>query len=173
MTTLIFDLETDGLLDSMTRIHCLSIYDTDTHETIAYNDEGSKEPIVRGVQRLEDADACIGHNVIGFDVPVIKHFYPWFKPAGPVLDTLVLSRLYHNDILDVDKKRKWKYMPLQLYGRHSLESYGYRLGEYKGNFAKETDWKNWSQEMEDYNIQDTIVTYKLWEHFQPYLTGLR
>ena len=26
-------------------------------------------------------------------------------------------------------------MPLQLYGRHSLEAYGYRLGEYKGKFV--------------------------------------
>ena len=58
-------------------------------------------------------------------------------------------------------------MPLQLYGRHSLESYGYRLGEYKGGFAKDTDWQEWSQEMEDY-AQDVNVTVKLCQHFRPY-----
>jgi len=73
--------------------------------------------------------------------------------------------------MEIDKKRNWKYMPLQLYGRHSLESYGYRLGEYKGNFGKETDWATWSQEMEDYCVQDVAVTKQLCNHFYPYLSG--
>ena len=64
-------------------------------------------------------------------------------------------------------------MPLQLYGRHSLEAYGYRLGEYKGNFGKLTDWSDWSQDMEDYCKQDVNVTRRLWKHFLPYLNGLR
>ena len=68
---------------------------------------------------------------------------------------------------------QWQTVPLQLYGRHSLESYGYRLSEYKGNFAKNTDWSEWSKEMEDYCIQDVNVTTKLWKHFLPYLNGLR
>ena len=40
----------------------------------------------------------------------------------------------------------------------TLENLGYRLGEYKGSFGKTTDWKEWSQEMQDYCIQDVIVT---------------
>ena len=64
-------------------------------------------------------------------------------------------------------------MPLKLYGKHSLESYGYRLNELKGEYGSTSDWKNWSQEMEDYCIQDVHVTTKLWHHFQPYLNGLR
>ena len=94
-------------------------------------------------------------------------------PLGIIIDTLILSRLYHPNLLDIDKKHAWKHMPLQLYGRHSLESYGYRLGEYKGSFAHNTDWKNWSQEMEDYCVQDVNVTTKLWNHFLPYLNGSR
>jgi hypothetical protein len=66
-------------------------------------------------------------------LPVIRKLYPWFTSSGStVLDTLVLSRICHADILKTDQKRKWKGMPPQLYGRHSLESYGYRLGEHKG-----------------------------------------
>ena len=64
-------------------------------------------------------------------------------------------------------------MPLQLYGRHRLEAYGYRLGEYKGEFGKTSDWSEWSQEMEDYCAQDVEVTKKLCDHFHPYLTGAR
>ena len=170
---LIFDLETDGLLANVTTIHCLAIHDLDTKETIAYNDTGNQEPITRGLQRLYDAEVIIGHNIIGYDLPVIRKLYPWFDSCPTTVDTLLLSRLYHSDMMSLDKKHNWKHMPLKLYGRHSLESYGYRLGEYKGEFGKDTDWKDWSQEMEDYCIQDVTVTTKLWNHFTPYLNGSR
>jgi len=171
--TLIFDIETNGLVHDVTHIHCLGIYDTDTDKTLVYNDEGNAEPVVRGIQRLEDAELIVGHNIINYDIPVIRKLFPWFRATGRVLDTLVLSRICHADILKTDQKRKWKHMPLQLYGRHSLEAYGYRLGEYKGEFGKTSDWKEWSQEMQDYMVQDVVVTTKLWKHFQPFLNGSR
>ena len=120
--TLIFDLETNGLLHDVTHIHCLAIYDTETKQMLTYNDEGNTEPLTRGIQRLEDASEIVGHNIINYDIPVIRKLYPWFQNVGRVLDTLVLSRVCHPDILSIDGKRKWKNMPLQLYGRHSLES---------------------------------------------------
>ena len=171
--SLVFDLETDGFLKDVSTVHCLAIHDLDTEKTITYNDTGSQEPVVRGIQRLQDADLVIGHNIIGYDLPVIRKLYGWFKSPGITVDTLLLSRLYHPDMIKVDKKHTWKHMPLKLYGRHSLESYGYRLGEFKGSFGASTDWKNWSQDMEDYCIQDVHVTTKLWKHFTPYLNGSR
>lgn len=171
---IIFDLETDGLLHNVTTIHCLAIYNTEDGKSLVYNDEGGDcEPIVRGLTYLEEADTIVGHNIINYDIPVIRKLYPFFNPKGRVVDTLVLSRLYHPNMMDVDKKHNWSNMPLQLYGRHSLESYGYRLGEYKGSFGKTTDWKHWSQEMQDYCEQDVRVTTKLCKHFQPYLIGSR
>jgi hypothetical protein len=115
----------------------------------------------------------LGHNVIGYDIPVLHKLYPWFVDPSTVVDTLLLSRLYHPQMMELDKKQNWRHMPLKLYGRHSLESYGYRLNEFKGSFSTTTDWKDWSQEMEDYCCQDVKVTVKLWEHFQPYLNGSR
>ena len=168
---LVFDCETDGLYDDCTQIHCLGIYDLDTKQTLVYNDEGNAEPITKGVQLLEDASAIIGHNIISFDLPVIRKLYPWFSPSATVVDTLVLSRIYHADILKTDQKRRWKHMPLQKYGSHSLEAYGHRLGEYKGDFGKTADWKQWSEDMQEYMIQDVVVTTKLWKHFQSYLTA--
>ena len=173
--TIIFDLEANGLLNNATHIHCIVLKHVEENHTDSYNDErigkGMSSPVVRAVQYLEMADLIIGHNILGYDLPLIKSIFPFFNPTGIAIDTLLLSRLYHPNLLSIYKQHAWKHMPLQLYGRHSLESYGYRLGEYKGNFAKTTDWKDWSQEMEDYCVQDVNVTKKLWNHFLPYLNG--
>lgn len=167
---IIFDLETDGLLNAVTKIHCIVCYNTDDDTTHIYNDEGDKEPIIRGITYLEDADCIVGHNIIGYDIPVIRKLYPFFE-APMAVDTLILSRLYHPNMMEIDKKRNLPHMPLKLYSRHSLEAYGYRLGEYKGEFGKTTDWKEWSQEMQDYCMQDVVVTRKLCEHFHRYLNS--
>ena len=177
-----FDLETNGLLNDATRIHCIALHWGEDNRLEAFNDEkysespkelpmGGNYSITTAISWLETADALVGHNIIGFDIPIIKRLYPYFNPRGTIVDTLLLSRLYHPNLFDIDKRHNWKHMPLQLYGWHSLEAYGYRLGEYKGNFAKTTDWKEWSQEMQDYCVQDVVVTNKLCQHFRPYLDG--
>ena len=168
--TLVFDLETDGLLHDVTRIHCLAIYDSTTDTVETYNDEkNNKYSISEGINKLLVADTLVGHNLLGFDIPVLGKLYNYFTPRARIIDTILLSRLYHPNILDIDRKHPWRHMPLQLYGRHSLESYGYRLGEYKGEFGKTSDWSEWSQEMEDYCAQDVVVTTKLCDHFHRYL----
>ncbi len=169
--TLVFDIETDGLLQELTQLHCISIFDTETNTILSYNDTGAKEPIIRGIQRLEDADRIVGHGIINFDIPAIRKIYGWFCPPDDVIDTLLLSRLFLPNMMEVDKKTNKDGMPMLCYGRHSLESWGYRVGEYKGNFAKDTDWKEWSQAMEDYCDQDVRVTLKTCETFRPYLSG--
>ena len=179
--TLVFDLETNGLLKNATRIHCATIYWVEDDRTETYNDEkyseDSKElpmgnhSLTTAINHLTVADTVVGHNILGFDLPLIKRLYPFFEYPPIVVDTLLLSRLYHPNLLDIDKKQEWKDMPTKLYGSHSLEAYGYRLGEHKGDYGKTTDWSEWSQEMEDYCKQDVIVTKKLCEHFHPYLIG--
>ena len=174
---IIFDLEANGLYHDATQIHCIALYDNEINEIVSFNDEcpgkGMSSPVIRAIQYIQQAEVIIGHNIIGYDIPVMRKLYPFFKPSGVIIDTLLLSRLYHPRLMQLDKERNWPHMPLQLYGRHSLEAYGYRLGEYKGEFGKTTDWKEWSQELEDYCVQDVKVTKKLCEHFHPYLSGLR
>ena len=175
--TIIFDLEANGLYNDVSQVHCIAYYDESIDEILSFNDEcpgkGMSSPIVRAIQYIEQASIICGHNIIGYDLPVIKKLYPFFEPSGIIIDTLLLSRLYHPRLMLLDKERNWPHMPLQLYGRHSLEAYGYRLGEYKGDYGKTTDWKEWSQELEDYCVQDVAVTKKLCDHFHPYLNGLR
>jgi len=171
---LVFDCETNGLLHDVSEIHCVAIYDSQTEETTVFNNNGGKcRPITEACHWLSTADVIVGHNIIGYDLPVFRKVYPFFHTTAEVVDTLVLSRLYHPNMMEIDKRRNIQRMPLQLYGRHSLEAYGYRLGEYKGEFGKTTDWQDWSQEMQDYCVQDVHVTTKLCEHFRPYMTGSR
>jgi len=95
---------------------------------------------------LESCDLIIMHNGINFDCQVLKETWKVIPKLSQVCDTLVLSRLLNPS----------------LEGGHSLDAWGQRLGFLKGDFC---DWDaGWSQEMEDYCIQDTLVTQKLYEH---------
>ena len=171
---LVFDCETNGLLHDVSEIHCIAIYNNTKEENFVFNNQGDQSgPITEALHWLSSADVLVGHNVINYDLPVLRKIYSWFDTDASIVDTLILSRLYHPNMMEIDKKRNIARMPLQLYGRHSLESYGYRLQEYKGEFGKTTDWQKWSQEMQDYCVQDVKVTTKLCEHFRPYLTGAR
>lgn len=176
---LIFDLETDGLLDEVTKIHCMVVKDTDTNEVHIFTNDRMEDRISAGLLFLSKYDGIIvGHNVIKYDIPVIQKLYPWFEvQKDKVLDTLVLARLVYANIKehDLTLMRDGK-LPKKNYGSHSLESWGYRLGEHKGDYKDwfkdkckndgveyedGMEWKTFCQEMLDYNIQDTVVTHKL------------
>ena len=174
-----FDIETNGI-DS-TRLHCIVTQDLDTGLVQEYNDEkyvenpkdlpmAASRSITNGLNDIMCANNIISHNGIAYDIPQAQKHYPFFrKLMAKHWDTLILSRIFHPNLLDIDLKRKWRYMPARLYGSHSLEAYGYRLQCYKGEFGKNTDWAEWSQEMQDYCKQDVAVLVKLWKHFQKYL----
>lgn len=168
----VFDIETDGLYHNVSTIHCVTLYDLNSGQVLVYNDQGTREPISAAVNLLDSSDWVIGHNVINYDIPVLQKFYPFLNLEGRALDTLLLSRLKYPNLLGRDSAIKPKGMPPKLYGRHSLESWGYRLGIQKDNFGKTTDWKEWSQEMEDYNQQDVHVTVSLWNRFRKTYPGL-
>nr|WP_319513383.1 DNA polymerase [uncultured Cohaesibacter sp.] len=169
----VFDIETNGLLDQLDRVHCLVLYDLDAGELLSYRNDGHPDNLKRlreGVALLENAELIIGHNIINFDIPALKKVYPDFKTNAVVRDTLVLSRVLYPDIKDADfrfeEKRKKKgrdWIPKYLFGRHSLESWGYRLGEYKGDFKG--PWDTWTQVMQDYCDQDVRVNTKIWNKF--------
>lgn len=99
MTTLIFDIESNGLIPEMTKLHCLVIRDVDTEQ------EWSLSPLTgfeTGLKLLMDADMIVGHNIIKFDIPAIQKIYPWFAPKGIARDTLVMARLLNPEIAKSD-----------------------------------------------------------------------
>ena len=165
-TQLLFDLESTGLLRRGSRVHCIVVRDGLTGDTTVF-DHQPERALIQGVKQLEQADLLIGHNIIGYDIPLLKEQYE-FNPVGQVLDTLVLSRLFYPHVADRDFERRPMGMPQRLYGRHSLEAWGYRLKCFKGDFGKSdsNDWSTYTPEMLDYCIQDTEVTIKLYQLLQ-------
>ena len=88
---------------------------------------------------LEGSVSVCGHNLIGYDLPVLKRLWGLSVAPERIVDTLVLSRLF-----DPSKS-----------GGHSLRNWGNELGFPKGDH---NDWSCLSPEMIDYCIQDVAVT---------------
>ena len=90
----------------------------------------------------------IGHNIIGFDAPVIKKVLGIdLETYGKVTDTLILSRLF-NPIRE---------------GGHSLRAFGIKFGFNKLDFK---DFTKFSQEMLTYCIKDVKLTIKVYNLLQ-------
>lgn len=170
---LLFDLESDGLLDELTVIHTLHIYDTDAERFLRFNEgffaDGTPAPrdgcIEDAVHLLQNADAICGHNIIGFDIPAIRKLYPSFNPRGLVRDTLICTRYLWPHIGDLDQTAIRKGRRPEgfgkLIGSHTLKAWGIRLGVHKGDYTG--GWSRFTQEMEEYAAQDVVVTKALWD----------
>lgn len=93
---------------------------------------------------------------------------PWFKPKGQVIDTLVIARAAFPDIKSTDYGRfRNGILPGRLIGKYSLEAWGYRMGEFKGDFGKQDNaWEIWTPQMTEYCVQDVKVTWKLYERLK-------
>lgn len=169
----IFDIETDGLLDTVTQIHSLVLRNVATGELISCSPHGEYQAMSEGLGELSTADAIIGHNIIDYDIPVLEKLgYPILFDQK-VVDTLVCARLLWPDIKESDFKRfKSKRLPGKYIGSHSLKAWGYRLGIYKGDFNNEdTDWTCWTPEMQEYCEQDTRVTHALYNQIVKKMAG--
>ncbi len=126
---LVFDIETDDL--DATLIHCIVAQDVDTEEIYKFPPDKLQE----GYKFLATANTLIGHNIIGFDIPMVHKFGGVDLSSIPVIDTLVLSRLFN---------------PARE-GGHSLEKWGYKLGYHKIDFS---DYLNYSEDMMNYCVRD-------------------
>ena len=171
---LAFDCETNGLMrGDLSEVHCLVTQDLDTGQVCRYdNHKNNRYSITEGLSSLMVADELWGHNIVAFDIEALSFIYPYFKLKKTKLyDTLILSRLFFTDMLDRDYRSRPANMPAQLYGRHSLESWGYRLGVMKSEYGKQLqgDWSTYTEEMLEYCVQDVEVTVQLSKLFEPKL----
>ena len=163
---LLYDIESTGLLRQNSQIHCIVVRNLADDESPPLVFDTVKNNVDEGVKLLESADLLVGHNIISYDEALLYELYPNFNPPKKVLDTLVLSRLYYATLADKDFTRSPYGLPKRLYGSHSLEAWGIRLGEEKGDFGKQNDWSTYSDAMLQYCIQDTTTNIRLYRLMQ-------
>lgn len=123
-----FDLEANGLLDTVTKVHCLRAR---AKGSPTMRSATGHEAIVKLLAWLDDnAAVLVGHNIIGYDLIVLWRLFGW-KPKAKVVDTFLDARLLHPDTGD----------------DHALEDWGARLGCPKMDYL--TAYKAWRQEVHE------------------------
>lgn len=133
---------------------CIVVRNIDTDEVFSLAEEQCTASNLRKI--LRTATEIIGHNLVAFDLPVLKLLgildysigYPdqdslIYGKACKITDTLLWSKL-----LNADR-----------FGGHSLKAWGKRLGDNKGDYS---DWSKFTPEMLEYCIQDTAVNAKIY-----------
>jgi len=145
MKTLYLDIETNIAHDT---IWCVSY--------LMGDDCGTTTDTTFLQSMINTADKVCGHNIIGFDAPVLFNVWDVSIPPEKLLDTLVMSRLF-----DPSKT-----------GGHSLQAWGEFLGYPKIEFtdydepAEGESYERWQCRMAGYCEQDVIVLSKLHKHLK-------
>ena len=152
MRKIVFDIEANGL--DPTKIWCVVMYDIDSRNThVCYEKQYFWDWLVtdqceRDVEPVE----FIGHNILGYDIPVLERLWGISFAGHKLTDTLVMSRL-------AEPSRQ---------GGHSLESWGERLNCPKGEHS---DWDTFSEDMVEYCKQDVQVNKLVYQRLLHDLGG--
>ncbi len=112
---IVFDIEADGLHPE--NVWCIVAKELDGKIHTFDNTQ-----IHEGIKFLQEADTLIGHNIIGYDIPVLEKLYD-VKFNCNVEDTLVMSRLFN---------------PVRENG-HALKAWGWRVGLLKQEQPEDFD----------------------------------
>lgn len=184
MKRVVWDIETNGLLHQLDRVHSLCIKDLDTGELLSCTDDPDGRalgyaPIADGLEVLSNADKIYGHNIIGFDIPALRKVYPEWTYRGQEMDTLVIAGFVFAHLRQIDakliksKKNPKGTLPGHLYKSQSLEAWGRRLGEHKVGYKEwcrengiKDVWSEWRPEMQTYCEQDLVVNEALIHHLR-------
>ena len=166
----IFDIETIGLLPSLTKKEDLLIIvgqELNTGESFAVKLDECEE----FARRLYKADQLIGHNIFGFDLPALQKTLGWWDRLDDErdFDTLIATRLIWSNLYEDDlarAKANPQYpLPKNMYGQHSLKAWGIRTGTMKDDFAGDFSL-GYTDEMFEYAKQDVVATRALWDLIQ-------
>jgi DNA polymerase I-like protein with 3'-5' exonuclease and polymerase domains len=160
-----FDIETDGLLDAATRVHCVVITDLDCEKITAYG----PGQIGEALSHLSQAGYLMGHNIVSYDLPLLRRLHNWTPHQGcTIVDTLIASRLILPHLSGLDRQAVAMGDPPlgKLTGRHSLEAWGARLGIPKIGTDIEV-WADWTPEIQSRCVADARLVKLLRQFLQP------
>lgn len=160
MKTIIYDIESDGLLLDVTTIHCIGVKVNDEEPRVYTSRplQGSAGSISDCIDLLRSSDILVGHNIVKYDNAVIRKLLGIDLFTTTIhFDTLIASQLRYPNLLLIDSNNKR--LDPKLRGKHSLKAWGQRLGNYKG---EHNDWSKLSEEMIAYCRQDISTTYSLY-----------
>lgn len=141
----VVDIEANGLLPEVDTIWCIVCMDIDTEKTYTFSTKCTNGGISNFNSWLvrNHVTEVIGHNIIGYDVPVLEDILDTDFNDIKITDTLVLSRL-------AEPTRQ----------SHSLRSWGLQLNLHKGDY---NDWSKFTEEMLEYCINDVVLTAELYK----------
>lgn len=163
-TDILFDCESNGLLDTVTMAWCVATINITSGERRLF-----ELSIEDALEYLDSADRLIGHNILRYDLPMLWQVYRWKPRPGVVLrDTKVIARLKFPNIHETDGALiHAKQMPPGdgYRGKHTIGAWGYRLGKPKLHEDIE-DWSRYTREMGERCVGDCETNLALWEHLR-------
>lgn len=133
----VLDIETDDLRDKVTTLWVMCVENCITGEKLSFTDNKTIKKWIE--DQLNAGCYFIGHNIIGFDAPVLNRLVGCRLPASRLVDTFLLSMLYSPS----------------LNGGHGLEAWGQRLKYAKLPFK---DFSRYTPEMLTYCQRDVSLT---------------
>ena len=140
----ILDIETNGLLNEATNVHCIVAYDIDGKKPYVFKGDECR---ARFPNFARNVSQFIMHNGLSFDAPMLNKLCGTEIKDNSILDTLILSQLF-NPMRD---------------GGHSLESWGERFKFPKGSIE---NFDYYTEDMLEYCKQDVNITYKLYNYLK-------
>ena len=147
-----FNIEANGL--KPTEIWCIVCKDIDTGEIRRWNNLTTDEEQRNDFTRyFATSDYYIGHNILGYDLPVIHKLLGVEFTADPrhCCDTLVISKL-------ADYPRKG----------HSVEHYAVEFGQER---QSQVSYAHWSPELVEYCSRKTELAHRIYDKYKKYITN--
>lgn len=142
---IVFDIEANGLLlpengkPEADKVWCIALKEVGAEKVEVYQEED----FYYAFKIMREATYLIGHNIIKYDIPLLKKLYKSFEHKSVLWDTMVVSYLLNPDR-----------------GGHSLEAWAEFLGDEKK--VEQETWDTFDPNMLVRCASDVRITEKVY-----------
>jgi len=142
----VIDIEANGLINP-DKIWVIVCKDIDTGQYHIFRENNLEDFIVYSKR----VNLWIGHNILGYDFPILADLLGFTFDPDHCIDTLIISKL-------VDYPRDG----------HSIENYGEEFGLEKIEF---NDFSKYSLAMENYCVRDVDICHRIYNKYIRYISN--